>query len=420
MLVMIALIVLPFVLNFHFYPILPETVETYRGVKEGIALLCAASIFLITIYRGKFRQIQNPWLLILLGYLLIHPLLNPPYTVPLFNTNIGDFWIYKPLSYALIYFGMFWAIQSAEWSLPDLDRICSIISWVGFISAIYVFCQALGLDQWQNVDLFMGNTETENAHLSGTFSHPNYAASFLVLAFPFAVWKRRWWMVLPIVSAVFLIDSKIATLSLLMAIVLYVHYLNKKYRIIWWSFVVSVLIAAVVLVNMYGLPDDKGRFAAWSVLAHDILKPWISEQAYPLTGYGIGAFRFLWVAYHQSPFLQAHFEFLEFGLNVGLIGVCFLIFSIIWLLVKIKPFTINREIYFTITLAFLISLMQTVGLFVWQIEPHRFYTVLFIALLHNTILKGNTYEKVQTVVGDCNTDRNGNSCACRKITSRLD
>ena len=209
-LLLISLVLIPFTLELGLYPFLQNTIVDFKTTKEFLAILFAITICLNAVYRGDKLKCVNLGLLLLVGYIVCHPILSPVYTLELFNQNLAGMWEYKPIAYACIYFGMFCVLSNLRLKREDFDTILKTFMWLGFITSLYVFIQYLGLDQFQSLDESGLARNVTGATLTGTLTQPNYSGLFIAMMLPAAIYFRRWIKVLTMVVALLLIDSKMA------------------------------------------------------------------------------------------------------------------------------------------------------------------------------------------------------------------
>lgn len=381
-----ALISIPLILEIGLFPFLPDTLTEYRTVKEFLAVLFAAGIFIWALHGHHRVGCVNPWLGILVGYILLHPFLSPRYSLILFNQNIAGFWEYKPLLYALMYFGFFCVISQLRLHFGYFETIFKVLMWLGVGTAVYALLQRIGLDQFQYWSSDVHLRAVTNGEMTATMTQPNYAGAYLAFVIPFAFYFRRWWAVILIGVAVIAIDSKFGIAAMVCALVFMFLRTKKQLYSIFVALALGALIMGWSLFEGAADWSDSGRFAIWQTVWHDIVSPWVGTKAYPLTGYGPGSFRFIWTAFHHSGWMEVHNEWLQFGLEAGLLGVTLWIFSIFWLIRRLKPFTIEDDQVKPLFASFVAMLVSTCGLFTLQIDPHRFMAVTVFALLHNKLL----------------------------------
>lgn len=387
---LVGLIIVPIVLSFSLYPIFPDAQTDFRLTKELFALVLCAGLFGYSAWSQRLKPIFNRALLILLGYMCIHRFLMPKFSIHLFQTDIGAFWIYKPLFVALVMFGFYWAVSSLVITEKNYVRILKTIGWVGFLYAFIVCTQHFGISEFSKVKDMQWVQITTSAEATGFSFHPNYAGSFIALCILPMVYLRQWLAVVFMALAVFYTGSLFAGAGLVAGLVGYLYAHKASIRPIANKILTSgfILAAGAVFAGAIKMPQDNGRFAVWAKLWHDYTSPFMDGNLYMTYGYGLGSYRYIWVTQNQSTFVQAHNEFLEFLYNGGWVGLGLLIFSIFWLIRGVLSITIEDEQRSVLTGMFICMCIMACGLFVWQVEPHRIYTVLIAGLLTNKIIKG--------------------------------
>lgn len=379
-LMILGLVVTAFVLELGLFPFLPKTIIDYRWSKEAVAITFAGAIFLIGIFNGHSLKCKNIWILLLLLYFLIHPFIAPNYQLEMFFMNIGGFWEYKPMLYAFLYFGMFCVVSNLRLAPGHVDDFLKILMWVGVISCGYVWIQYFHLDQFQHPSENRYLIFVTNEQMTATFTQPNYAAAFIALCAPIAFYFRRGLPLVLMIATTLLINSKMA----IAAMTIGVGYLLFKRSGIVTAFVFSligIILAWVWLSYPVAMTHDwssSGRFQLWHRILHDC-------KEFFLTGHGLGAYRFVWVSQHPGAMGEAHNEWIQLLFDGGFVADLLLFFSIFWLLKGLKFFTIVDSQTNVLIAVFLGFLICSLGLFIWQIEPHRYLAVVIFALLHNKL-----------------------------------
>lgn len=379
----ISIVVISFVLQIGLFPFLADTVQDYRSTKEFLGITCVVGIILWSIFVGHKIQCKNPGIVLLMGYILIHPFLTPPYTLELFHQNVAGFWQFKPVLYSFIYFIFFCIVANMDLIEKNYDQIFKVLYWVGFISALYALLQWLHLDEFQHLASWGNSLWTPHGNMTATFTHPNYSGAFLAMTIPLAIYLKKFWQAILMTIILILINGKMAIFGCICGIAYLIFSKNK-----WWALVYSLLIVAsgwFLISHHQSDWTDSGRFAMWKLIFHDITQPWIAEKAFPLFGHGLGSFGTIWTSVHKGTMHEAHNEPLQYAFETGLIGLGLVIFSIFWLIKKINIFTLIDKQTVILFVCLVSILACSLGLFVWQIEPHRFISVLIFALLHNKV-----------------------------------
>lgn len=375
-----ALVLIPLILRLDAFPILPKEIEIFRLTKEFLSIAFAGAIGLTALYKGNIKPIKNYWLLVLLFMMMIHRFIGPSYRLDVLNANIGAFWIYQPLSYALIYFLMFVAIASHDWNIRLLSKI---MGWVGFIAAAYLLMQHFGLDQFQEVIQIHSILASDAPALSSTLCHYNYSGAFIAMCLPFAILNKWWIRVAAMITAVVLATGQMAMGMAGIVLAGFLFYrVPKAIKILMAT--IGVGAAGFIIKNINTIMAsvaDNGRFEYWG----KIIEKTLSE--YAITGYTLGAYRYIFVNEEQGAFLQAHNAILEFFYNMGIPLTILFIIATGWFLIKSIPYLKDEET-FTVSLCFLAIFAGSLGLFLYQIDPHRFYSVAILGLIVSQIRKG--------------------------------
>ena len=385
-----ALCILPFILELNVFPFVRDTILDYRSTKEIVSILFATGIFLWALTGGHAFKIKNLGILLFLGYMIMHPLVSPPFELQAFNQNIAGFWEYKYMSYVLIYTGMFSVVSNMNWSRERIDTVLKIMMWTGTISSFYIFIQWFGLDQFQKLAGGSAKNVT-GATLTATFTQPNYSGLYIALMVPIAIYFKKPLAICSMIIAVLLINSKMALLTMIVGgsfiLIRQYHKIIVGYLLPLITIFIMFLITVFYYSHSSNDWSDNGRFGLWQVIFNACTHPWISEINYFITGHGFGSYGYIFTSTYTWAMNQAHNEYLQLLFDSGIVGLSFLLFSIFWLIKRINPFTITDSQTIVLMAMFLAILVSAIGLFTWQIEPHRFISVVVFALLHNKLIK---------------------------------
>lgn len=379
-LLFVGLALIPLVLRLDVFPILPRDIDAFRLTKEFLSLLFAGAIGFVALYRGKIKPVKNYWILILLILMSVSRFVGPSYKLEILNTNIGAFWIYQPLSYALIYFLMYVGISGQDWNIRLISKI---IGWVGFIVSFYLILQYFDLDQFQNVYQVQQILASTSPKLSSTIFHFNYSGSFIALCLPFVIYNKGWFRLAVMVTAVILTKGQMSIGMAGIVLAGYVFYKSPRELKLILSALAGTMIAGIWKYFDLIFPhiQSSGRFEVWQKLIEKTL------ANCPITGYTLGAYRYVFVNAEGTPLLQAHNEILEFFFGMGIPVTCIFIAGIGWFFVKSLRYLKDEET-FLLVLSFSSIFAGSMGLFLWQADPHRFYSVAILGLITSQIRKG--------------------------------
>jgi O-antigen ligase len=161
--------------------------------------------------------------------------------------------------------------------------------------------------------------------------------------------------------------------------------------------IIVLSISGLCLLNKIQVTDS-GRFGIWKQIWTDVTHSQFEKgRNYFITGHGVGAYKYLFTSLHttrelepgvmQRAFEEAHNEPLEWFYNTGIIGFGMLIFIVFSLIKHVFPYTLQDERYLALLISFVGSVLLACGTFIWQIEPHRYITVVVAAILYNRIIK---------------------------------
>jgi O-antigen ligase len=229
-------------------------------------------------------------------------------------------------------------------------------------------------------------------------THVTLAAAFLVIPIPFMIQTRRWLQLAVTFAALILCQSDTAYVGIIGALIFYGLFRNKLWRWITISLVSLGLFILLLTPSDKLQVNDNGRFPIWKQVWSDVChSPLEKSKPYFLTGYGLGSYRYLFTSLHTTQvegnvkrilFNKAHNEYVEWFYNTGVIGTALLLIFIFYLIKNGIPYTIIDERYLAVLSALIGLCICAGGTFVWQIEPHRFYTVVLAGLIQNRINRG--------------------------------
>lgn|SRR3990167_4457118 len=370
-----------------------------RELQMTLASFFALSLGAVELYRNGFRPFKNKWVIIFLLYLPISVFIAPAPSITLVGINVTNFWSWQPIMNILIYSFMVFAISSHEFSKSELLIAIKTVVWCGFFMAFYVTLQRLDMDQFfmRNVDPSHG----PSASYAGFIGNPTLVAPYIAMTVPFMIYLKKWWMIPVALGGVIFPESQMAYGGLFGGLAFLVGS-KGKFRFVLMA-VISFLVAAFLVVGYFNSPTvkkfitDHERFEIWSVIAKDVKNPIAKDvkNSYPLTGRGIGSFKFVHHVEHQNSFHQAHNDYLELTYGCGLAGL-FFVFAAILKMIR-ENFSVFQVFRFgeeklksTLLASFVTIALTAFGTFVWQIGASIYLTCVLIGLLHNESLKLKT------------------------------
>ena len=166
------------------------------------------------------------------------------------------------------------------------------------------------------------------------FVTPGILAGYLVMVGPLILlYKRRIWLSIPLLCALFLTQSLGAFISLFLAVLVYVLFKNdtKKTRGIYF---LGLLVLFILLIFFLRITSGKGHLSPlFSVFMR--INYWQDTigiiKMHPLLGVGLGNFNLICSRY-------AHNSFLQFWAETGLLGLT----SLFWLVYAIIKNSVNK------------------------------------------------------------------------------
>lgn len=353
-----------------------------REPKIILALGFALALSLAGIYKGIIKPVKNKWLLFLMGFLFINICLCPKPILPYQDIMVQAFWVWKVLSHLLIFFLMYITLSSIEFNDEQRNKIFKIMSWVGLVMSVYVILQYLGLDQFYNLQNWTHDKFPPSAKLGGTLGQPTIVSSFIAMLIPITLYLKKYWAAGVMALVVILCKGQVAIGALFVSLSFILAFKGKK-----WAIGVCAGIIAISLFLGLGSAlngkirafiGDSGRFSQWQQIAKDIKSPIIPElkKSYPVTGLGLGAFKYVYHIKHKNLWHEAHNDYLEILYNTGIIGL-FLFLMSLWTILKGK---IDRQRKYLLASFLCIAICAGAG-FCFQLGAHLYYSIVILALL---------------------------------------
>ena len=348
-----------------------------RVVKMNTAMVFATALGLLVFHYGNIKGIRNKWLLILMAYLPLALLIAPKPDIKLFGMNVGAFWAWQPMYYIWIFFCMAGLIATYKFYRFEIDIIIGTLYWCGFLTAIYVVMQYFHIDQF-----FYQTSGGADGRMAGFIGNPTLTSPYIAMMIPFAWYLKKYWQSAVMMGAVIAADSQMAIGAMVASLIVYISLKG------WRSMVLGVVLTGLFVFCIHmgcqrGIVNDSDRFAKWPLITSDIVKPIVEGgPTYPLTGIGLGSFKYTHHIKHKNNFFQAHNEYLEVAYNLGIVGLVLFILSIVSI---IKPYLkLGGSGYDRALLAsFSCIALSAFGTFIWQIGTTIFATVVVAGLMMN-------------------------------------
>jgi len=372
-------------LSLFIIPFVSIVGQDIRELKGALAFVVMLTIGLLSVYKGKIKPFSNKWALILVGFVWLNIMLSPSSGLKLGSINLMQFWSWKPFCYILVYLLGIMAISSA--TKLNTKGILKGMVYAGFVMALLVIIQFFCLDQF-----FRSNGQIhEQWNLGGSLGHPIFVGAFMAMIVPLAVYLKKRFIAVIIVSAVLVTQSQVAIGAMALSLGFYFACKGRKQLI---GVVIGLLVlASGVMVLIQHKPDyvsDSGRFSEWVRIVDDVnqpIRPNVPGEKekygkYPVTGRGLGSFYYTYHVIHKCRFFQAHNEYLEWLYNCGIIGVILLFLAIL----HIYKLNFLKNEYRTALLSSFTCIAITAGgLFVWQLGATTLYSAILVGLLHQPL-----------------------------------
>lgn len=391
-----------------------------RTPKEVLALSLAILMILYSVHAGKKIAFKNIWFMLFIGSCFVSFYQGPAFLdffvmhkpAPGLSAIVvpsQGIWAFKPLMYGIIVLFMLGIISSMRVDYQKFTLFLSIIAWTGFLSAVYVLIQSIGVDQF-----FTANKQdinygfVNNANLGAFLGHPTLASPFIAMTIPAVIYFRKWLAAGIMALVVVLIDSQVGQLALISGLAVLLLRLTAD-KAFWFGLGFTVLaIGAYLYISdnpkkFEHYLNDNGRVAEWKIIVDDMRKPPYEKfginSTYEITGIGPGSFKYFHSMRFNNIWKQAHNDYIELYANIGILGLSLFLLSI-WSMFKkchenYYDVQFNRDEILTCVSMLVILFVSALGTFTLQTPTFVFYGVVLAGLLHNNdILREDIrYEK---------------------------
>jgi len=358
-------------------PLLPLLGFVGTPTQSIFGMGIATALCLWGYFTQEQRPLRNKWLLFFCGYLLISAWQAPYPNLIVLKRPILNFWIWKSMFYAFMFLGMYRTISSAKLTEKHKDLIFDIVIYTTMIMSVYVIGQRFGIMQW--FTSLGGSYGTTTA--AGTLGSPAYVSPYLMIGIPFALYRKKSILIVPIILGIIATNSQMAIGSTIVMLMIILYFKYKKTIIS--LFVIGALTAGIGLAvkgSVVGnVIDDSTRFTEWQNILVGVKTPYMSNKAYPYTGRGPGAFKWTYRMSSGSNFAQAHNEYLEVLYDTGIIGLFLFLMSLYYIF---KNTILNKRNKYLMS-AFIGICVCSGGIFAWHLGMTSFMTILIAGLLNN-------------------------------------
>jgi len=370
-------------------PLLPIFGFSGKPTLSAFGMGVATALCLWGYFTQEQRPLRNKWLLFFCGYLLISAWQAPYPNLIVLKRPILNFWIWKSMFYAFMFLGMYRTISSAKLTEKHKDLIFDIIIYTTMIMSVYVIGQRFGIMQW--FTSLCGSYGTFTA--AGTLGSPSYVSPYLMLGIPFALYRKKSILIVPIILGIIATNSQMAIGSTIVMLMIILYFKYKKTIIS--LFVIGALTAGIGLAvkgSVVGnVIDDSTRFTEWQNILVGVKTPYMSKRSYPYTGRGPGAFFWTYRMSSGSNFAQAHNEYLEVLYDTGIIGLFLFLMSLYYIF---KNTILNKRKKYLMS-AFIGICVCSGGIFAWHLGCTMYLSVLIAGLLNNETKVGGVPSDLQ-------------------------
>ena len=361
-----------------------------RDIKMSCALVFAMGLIAAGLYSHGLRKFNNKWLLVLLAYIPLSIYLAPKPSISLLGMDVSYFWSWEPFFQIVAFSLLAMSVASYKFEWNEIEDVLRTITYIGAFVSAYMIVQFFMLYQFfKPLDSFIPG----RGQVAGFIGNPTLTSPLIVMMIPIALYLRKYAVFALMVTAVILTKSQVAMGA--MGIVCLLMLASKGWQRAVIASVIGLLAFTYVISNPR-IVEDNQRFEMWKQIVVDIKSPIAKdiENSYPLTGRGIGSFRYIFHQEHPGTelkpnrFVQAHNEYLEFAYGTGILGLFFLLMAM-WTTVKsnirigavMRGWESGKRV--ALVCSFIGISICAAGTFVWQIGSIAFLTSVIVGLLHN-------------------------------------
>lgn len=294
---------------------------------------------------------RNKWLSYFVGYVFFTAFWNWYYPM-LFswdNKVYYNIWtVPQYIHFIFISFTTFIVLSILE--KEDFEKIAKYFCWAGIMVSVFTIMQWLNIDPWGARVNYLGPN-----HCVALLDNPNTNGNYLALLLPFYFYFKKPLYLIGVILlciALLLTDSMVSIVAVagMIVVFLLLNYRHSK-KILWTlgTLSVAILLGFIISPATNHLHNHfHGRFEIW-------------EQTYkfiktnPLWGRGLGVFKTFGVHIGNVMCMEAHSDWIERVLELGLVGTGLLVMVVIN---SIKNFNYKVDnklgiVYFTSFIGFL-------------------------------------------------------------------
>ena len=422
-LIAIGLIVIPFF-----------TVPAYssREPKMAVAVVIAAAVVMLGLYRGGLKPFKNYWVLILLGYFIfclwLAPMPSFPFKIQIgqkilsFNiigvmqqngVDIHNLLSWRFIGYAFLFALGLRTIAGIAVNKEDKYKFLSIVSWTGFLMAVYCVWQAVDIEQFCRL---AGTLHATAPKVGGTMGQPTIVAPFLAFTLPAILYLRKHFKFVVVIAALCATQSQVAMGAAVLGLLFYWGTMSKGKSILAGLIAITLITGTAIgfkTMHRQGIVGDGGRFGHWKNAVEQLIgKPkeikrvkcadpveyqkqhidntfydgetgeiiyYETRPRHALTGFGPGTFIYTYHTQNDNTMFEAHSEPVEFLWEVGFIGMSILLAAFVFLFSTCVYTPMNKAIIAGVVT----MLICSGGTFVFHSGVYLFYTIVALGILSN-------------------------------------
>jgi hypothetical protein len=352
-----------------------------RLPKEYFALGVAATIALLAVSNGSLKSLQNKWLVaFVLWCIFITPFAQKWIGLSLYGGgNVDGLWNYKVLLYSTIYLVALVAISSIKNVSRIIPSVMNVMFYSGFVMSLYVILQSIGIDPLFKISTYEATKYIPSNKLAGTLGHPSIVAMFILVCIPAAIFLKKRYSLLLMISSLLLTKSMISIGALALS-TMFLFFFDKRH---WLIVVFLFFVFLSTIFQGFIISEASGRYDVWLTALNDIKQNPITI----LTGFGIGGFSFIFQPLmhgNMEYWASLHNEYLQVLWGVGIVGLFLLIRSIYWVFKNSFNIANDFSVRCLATSFFAICICAA-GNFIWQHGTFCIYSIIIVGILCSLI-----------------------------------
>ncbi len=339
---------------------LANLTEQFRAPKALFFDIMCMGIIVFGLARGLKFQYRNKYLAFLSAWIFFGFVFN--WYIPTLISPVGQIafnvWTIEPSLHFVLALFATWIVIS-HLHKEDYVRIANTLCISATIVAVVGLLQYIGLNPFKNFLHY-----THDMHISAFLDNPMLVGHYLCLTVPlflyFNKWKHYAGLAL-VLLCIFLTNSDLAMGAAIAGIIIFFFFTSKYKRL----FLIGLLLLTLG-AYLYFQHHDLNLYKRFSVRLEIWPQaiPFFKEN--PLFGQGLGRWKTLGISYKSVWWMEAHNDWFERTIELGLLGIG--LFSLV-IINTIKNFNFRDRIATAYFATFVSFLLIMIGSFAMHIAP---------------------------------------------------